>query len=93
MGRAAGIVSRVLAALLGGWLLTFSAVGAAALWLPASNAHAVYATGSLAFVVWTVAVLVAFAARSAGRAWLWMLLPTFGLAIVALPRLLGRLAS
>ncbi|MBB3117937.1 DUF3649 domain-containing protein [Pseudoduganella violacea] len=75
----AGIASRTLAAVLGGYLATSAAASLLALALPAmgaSRADAVINSTLLSFALLTCAVLWAFAARSAARAWLGLLLPS-----------------
>lgn len=77
-----GIAARALAAIGGGYVLAALASVALALWLPLSRAEAV-TWGTLAsFTVYTGAVMWVFAARSAVRAWLGLLMP---LALLALP--------
>lgn len=74
------VASRALAAIGGGYALSALAATAAALYLPLHRAEAVI-TGTLAsFVVYTCAVLWAFAARSAWRAWGGLALPCLLLA-------------
>lgn len=75
----AGIASRTLAAVLGGYLASSSASALLALALPAmgvTRADAVINATLLSFALLTCAVLWAFAARSAARAWIWLLLPS-----------------
>ncbi|SPB13745.1 PepSY-associated TM helix protein [Caballeronia novacaledonica] len=75
------LVSRIVAAIAGGYALAALA-SVAALALPVSQPQAVL-TGMLAsFVVYTCAVIWVFAVRSARRAWT-------GLVIVAVPLLLA----
>jgi Protein of unknown function (DUF3649) len=63
------IVSRAIAAIAGGYVLAALCSTALALWLPLARAEAV-TTGALAsFAVYAGAVMWAFAARTAGRAW------------------------
>nr|WP_145545857.1 DUF3649 domain-containing protein [Variovorax boronicumulans] len=74
------VASRALAAIGGGYALSALAATTAALYLPLHRAEAVI-TGTLAsFVVYTCAVLWAFAARSAWHAWGGLALPCLLLA-------------
>lgn len=80
---ACSIASRIAAAALGGYALaTLLAIALAGV-LPAARADAVLTAMLSAFAVHAAAVLWAFAARSAGRAWLGLLLPTALAAAVA----------
>ncbi|HEY9273754.1 MAG TPA: PepSY-associated TM helix domain-containing protein [Achromobacter sp.] len=71
-----GIVSRVIAAAVGGYLLSALAMSALALAFPAlagaSPAIGVLAGSLLSFVVYTAIAVGTFGARSAGRAWAWL---------------------
>ncbi len=78
-----GVASRTLAAVFGGYALAASATTALALWLPTAPATAVITANLLSFLIYTVAVLWAFATRSAARAWLGIVAPTLGLAALA----------
>jgi hypothetical protein len=79
--RIAPLLSRIVAAVLGGYALG-ALTSVAALALPVSRTEAVL-TGMLSsFVVGTIAVIWVFAVRSATRAWV-------GLAIMAVPLLLA----
>lgn len=73
---AVSIVSRILAAVLGGYALATSSGAALAGLLPASRADAVLGAMLSAFAIHAAAVLWAFAARSATRAWFGLLAPT-----------------
>ncbi|RAI60719.1 iron transporter [Roseicella frigidaeris] len=73
MARPIDIIGRVLAALLGGYALSYAVSGALALLLPVPRPDAVYISGMLAYLPMTFAVLWAFAARTALRAWAWLL--------------------
>jgi hypothetical protein len=73
-----GVGARAVAAIVGGYLLAAAATGFQALLLPAlslSRADAVMASTLFSFTVYACAVLWVFAARSAARAWLGLLLP------------------
>ena len=52
-------------------------------WLPAAPATAVITANLLSFLIYTVAVLWAFATRSAARAWVGILMPALVLAALA----------
>lgn len=71
------LVSRIVAALFGGYALA-ALTSVAALALPMSPVEAVLTGMQASFVVYAAAVIWVFAARSAQRAWV-------GLAVVALP--------
>lgn len=83
-GRAA--LARTLIGALGGYVLAISFMAAGSGVLLAAGmmrrADAVVATGMLAFVVWTFALLVAFGAATTGRAAAWVLGPALGFAVV-----------
>jgi hypothetical protein len=83
-----GIVLRAAAAVLGGYGLAASAGMLLAAGLPAARLDAAVAGLLASFPVYAAAVLWAFAARSPGRAWLWLAVPTALLA--ALTWLLQR---
>lgn len=74
-----GVGSRALAAILGGYLLAAAASALLALLLPlalgTARADAVIAATLASFAIYTCAVIWVFAARSATRAWLGLLLP------------------
>lgn len=81
----AAAASRLLAGSLGGYalaqLLPVALVASLAPALP--RADAVLVAMQLSFVVYACALMAAFAARSAGRAWAGMLLASLGSAVVA----------
>ncbi|MFV0680235.1 DUF3649 domain-containing protein [Ottowia sp.] len=78
----AGVTSRALAAVFGGYALAALTSVALALWLPLARAEAVTWGMLASFVVYPCAVMWVFAARSAARAWWGLLLPS---ALLALP--------
>ncbi len=80
---AIGVASRTLAAVFGGYALAACATTALALWLPAAPATAVITANLLSFLIYTLAVLWAFATRSAVRAWVGVLAPALLLAALA----------
>ena len=77
--RSGPLVSRIVAALFGGYALA-ALVSVAALALPISKPQAVLTGMLLSFLVYAGAVIWVFAVRSATRAW-------FGLLVAALPLL------
>jgi len=79
-----GIASRTVAAVFGGYALAACATIALALWLPAAPATAVITANLLSFLIYAVAVLWAFATRSAIRAWAGIAVPALGLAALVL---------
>lgn len=72
--RRRATVSRILAAILGGYAVSglFVAALASALSRWVGKADAVWIGTMPAFVIYAAAILYAFTARSAGRAWLVM---------------------
>ncbi|MGR1215544.1 iron transporter [Metapseudomonas otitidis] len=88
----APVLSRVMAALLGGYAFTYAFTAALARLLPLHPVDALLVASLPCFVVYTLAVCWAFAARSALRAWLG-LAPALPLAALGFwPRLLEWLA-
>ena len=84
-----GVAVRALAAIGGGYVLSALAATAFALWLPTSTGEAVL-TGTLAsFIVFTCAVMWAFAARTALRAWIGLAVPGAVLGMLVLLRYPG----
>lgn len=82
--RVAPLVSRIVAALFGGYALA-ALVSVAALALPMSKSQAVL-TGMLAsFVIYAGAVIWVFAVRSAWRAWAGLMTAALPLLLVAWP--------
>lgn len=79
-----GLVSRCLAAILGGYLLASLVAVGCALWLGPPRAEAVLTGMMLSFVVHACAVLWVFAARSAARAWAGLALPGVLLGVAVL---------
>ncbi|TLX54348.1 iron transporter [Stutzerimonas nosocomialis] len=63
------VVSRILAALLGGYLFTYAFTAALARLLPLGKADAVVVATLPAFLIYTLAILWAFGCRSPRRAW------------------------
>lgn len=66
-------ISRVLAALVGGYWVAWGVTALLTLVLPFSRANRVAAASLFCFAVWTAAAMYACAARSSWRAW-WVLL-------------------
>jgi len=79
-----GVASRALAAIGGGYGVGALAAAVLALALPASRAEAAVTGTLVSFLVYAVAVMWVFAARSAGRAWLGLVLPALVLGLVLL---------
>lgn len=67
-------ISRITAALLGGYLFTYAFTAALARLLPLDKVDALVIASLLSFVIYTLAILWAFACRSARRAWSGMTL-------------------
>ncbi|MGE7990553.1 DUF3649 domain-containing protein [Pseudomonas sp. NPDC089554] len=68
------VLSRVLAAVLGGYAFTYAFTAALARLLPLGKGDALVIATLLSFAVYTGAMLWAFACRSAWRAWGGLLL-------------------
>lgn len=77
-GRLA-VASRVVAALIGGYLVTALSSICLAQFLPLARAEAVVLAMTLSFLVYLIAVLWCFACRSAWGAWFGLLLPSAAL--------------
>lgn len=75
------VTSRVLAALLGGYVLAALASICLGLWLPMPRADAVISAMMTSFLVYLVAVLWCFACRSAWQAWFGLAVPGVALAM------------
>lgn len=67
--RAITLASRVAAALIGGYALAYFGAGALARLLPLANSEAVVVASLLGLLLYALAIMGVFAARSAGRAW------------------------
>lgn len=87
MTRALGVASRVVAASLGGYALTYWATVSLAVMLPMRRAEAVLVASMLSFVVHIGAIVWAFAASTPTKAWLWLLGLTAVLIGIATPAL------
>lgn len=70
------VVSRIMAAVLGGYALASASAAVLAVWLPMPRVDAVVTANVLTFVVYAIAIMWVFAARSTWRAWAGMVLPT-----------------
>ncbi|MCK6186423.1 DUF3649 domain-containing protein [Pseudomonas sp. EYE_354] len=77
------VTSRVLAAVIGGYLMASLASVCLALWLPAARVDAVIIGMMSSFVFYLLAVLWCFACRTAWRAWVGVLLPSAAFATLA----------
>ncbi|AWM90370.1 DUF3649 domain-containing protein [Pseudomonas sp. 31-12] len=75
------VTSRVLAAVLGGYIVAALASVSLSLWLPMARAEAVVTGMMISFLVYLVAVLWCFACRSAWQAWFGLIVP--GLVLTA----------
>ena len=86
------LVSRVLAAIMGGYLLTSLITLALSLGLPligVGRAEAVMASTIISFLIYAAIILAVFHARSAARAWTWLVLaavPPATIVALTLPR-------
>jgi hypothetical protein len=77
------VTSRVLAAVLGGYVITALASVCLTLWVPMARAEAVVTGMMSSFVVYLLAVIWCFACRTAWRAWLGLIVPSLLLAAAA----------
>ncbi len=78
------VASRTVAAVLGGYALSAASTAALAVTLPMPRAEAVVSATVFSFLVYSGAVIWAFATRSALRAWLGIAAPTVVCVAVAL---------
>jgi hypothetical protein len=77
------VTSRVLAAVLGGYIVAALASVSLTLWVPMARADAVVTGMMTSFLAYLGAVIWCFACRSAGRAWLGLVLTSLVLAVVS----------
>jgi hypothetical protein len=77
------VLSRVLAAVLGGYVVTALATVCLTLWVPMARADAAVTGMTSSFLVYLLAVLWCFACRTAWRAWLGLIVPCVPLAAAA----------
>ncbi|CRM83797.1 DUF3649 domain-containing protein [Pseudomonas sp. 25 R 14] len=77
------VTSRLLAAVVGGYMLASLASVCLTLWLPISRADAVVSGMLSSFVFYLLAVIWCFACRTAARAWFGVLVPSAILATLA----------
>lgn len=77
------VTSRVLAAVLGGYIVAALASVSLSLWLPMVRADAVVTGMMTSFLAYLVAVLWCFACRSAWQAWFGLIVPSLALAAVS----------
>ena len=76
------VASRVVAAILGGYVLTALATMALAVFLPMSKAEASLTATLLSFLIYGCAVIWVFATRTAWRAWTGIVVPAVVLAVL-----------
>ena len=84
LGYRLGVFSRCLAASLGGYALASAGSAFIGAVLPGSKASAAVVGMMLGFVLYLIAVLWVFACRSAGKAWLGLMVATLVLGVVDL---------
>ncbi|WP_410211939.1 DUF3649 domain-containing protein [Aquirhabdus sp.] len=77
------VASRCIAAIVGGYAFTTAITVFLSLTLPGPRAEVVVFASLLSFVFYLLAVLWVFAAKTAWRAWLWLLVPTLVLATIS----------
>lgn len=70
------VTSRVGAATLGGYALSYACTAFLSVVLPLAKSEAVLTASMVAFVTYTAAILWAFAAATPLRAWFVLLIPT-----------------
>ncbi|OLS64652.1 DUF3649 domain-containing protein [Pseudomonas putida] len=83
------MLSRITAAILGGYAFTYAATAALARLLPLDKVDALISATLLSFALYTGAILWAFACRSATRAWAGLALGVPLAAIGFWPQLTG----
>lgn len=77
------VLSRIVAATVGGYALASAATVLLTLLWPLPKGQAVLATNMLGFVWYTLAVMWVFSTKSATRAWVGMVLPTALIALLS----------
>ena len=77
-----GVASRSVAAIVGGYVLAALVTMLLSVSLPMARAEAVMTATLLSFAIYTCAVMWVFAARSALRAWLGLLIPAAVIAAI-----------
>ena len=77
------VTSRVLAAVLGGYIVAALASVSLSLWVPMPRADAVVTGMMTSFLAYLVAVLWCFACRGAWQAWFGLIVPSLVLAAVS----------
>ncbi|MDO8708851.1 MAG: DUF3649 domain-containing protein [Pseudomonas sp.] len=77
------VTSRVLAAVLGGYIVAALASVSLSSWLPMARAEAVVTGMMSSFLAYLIAVLWCFACRSAWRAWFGLIVASLLLAAVS----------
>lgn len=77
------VTSRVLAAVLGGYIVAALASVSLSLWVPMARADAVVTGMMTSFLAYLCAVIWCFACRSAWQAWLGLIVPSVVLAAVS----------
>jgi hypothetical protein len=70
------VISRVAAAALGGYALAYACTAFLSVVLPLAKSEAVLTASMASFVIYTAAILWAFAAATPIRAWYVLLIPT-----------------
>jgi hypothetical protein len=79
------VASRVVAAAVGGYVLTYAATACLTVLLPFPKTEAILTAAMFSFVLYTGAILWAFAAATPGRVWLGLLVPAAVCGAIALP--------
>jgi hypothetical protein len=79
------VVMRVVAAACGGYALTYAATACLMLLLPFPKSEAALTATMFSFIIYTGAIIWAFAARTPKKVWLGLLVPAMICAAVALP--------
>jgi len=79
------VATRVVAAACGGYALTYAATACLMLLLPLPVSEAALTATMFSFLIYTGAIIWAFAAPSLKKSWLGLLVPAMICAAVALP--------
>jgi len=79
------VVSRVIAASLGGYVMTYAATICLTVLLPLSKTEAILAAAMVSFLLYVGAIIWAFAAATPMRAWMGLLAPAVLCSAIAFP--------
>jgi hypothetical protein len=79
------VTSRILAAAFGGYAVTYAATARLTLLMPLAKSEAVLTAAMVSFVIYTRAILWAFAAATPAKAWIGLAVPAALCAALAFP--------